>query len=187
MGMVEQILAPVMLPRMVRIRQHFDATKIDDVADDLLAEHIATADRIHPSAGRRICLTAGSRGVDNIALILKTVAATSKPRAPSRSSFRRWAVTAVRPPKASSRFLRIMASPRIMRLRVISQYGYPGNRYNIRWTARFDRQTRCHCRRYHRHRSRQAIDTGFRGPYESGLMKMMAIGLGKQRGAEACH
>lgn len=29
--------------------------------------------------------------------------------------------------------------------------------------------------------------TSFRGPYESGLMKMAAIGLGKQAGAEACH
>ena len=29
--------------------------------------------------------------------------------------------------------------------------------------------------------------TAFRGPYESGLMKMMAIGLGKQYGAEVCH
>lgn len=29
--------------------------------------------------------------------------------------------------------------------------------------------------------------TSFRGPYESGLMKMMAIGLGKQKGAESIH
>lgn len=29
--------------------------------------------------------------------------------------------------------------------------------------------------------------TAFRGDYESGIMKMMAIGLGKQKGAEACH
>ncbi|MBR6708580.1 MAG: hypothetical protein IKL84_02755, partial [Clostridia bacterium] len=29
--------------------------------------------------------------------------------------------------------------------------------------------------------------TSFRGKYESGLMKMMAIGLGKQKGAETCH
>jgi len=29
--------------------------------------------------------------------------------------------------------------------------------------------------------------TAFRGPYESGLMKMMAIGLGKQAGAQQCH
>lgn len=29
--------------------------------------------------------------------------------------------------------------------------------------------------------------TSFRGPFESGIMKMMAIGLGKQQGAEACH
>lgn len=29
--------------------------------------------------------------------------------------------------------------------------------------------------------------TAFRGPYESGIMKMISIGLGKQKGAEACH
>jgi hypothetical protein len=29
--------------------------------------------------------------------------------------------------------------------------------------------------------------TAFRGPYESGLAKMVAIGLGKQEGAAACH
>lgn len=29
--------------------------------------------------------------------------------------------------------------------------------------------------------------TCFRGPYESGIMKMMTIGLGKQAGAEICH
>jgi len=29
--------------------------------------------------------------------------------------------------------------------------------------------------------------TSFRGTYESGLMKMMAIGLGKQKGAASCH
>ena len=29
--------------------------------------------------------------------------------------------------------------------------------------------------------------TSFRGRFESGLMKMMAIGLGKQSGAESCH
>ncbi|MCK9482225.1 MAG: DUF362 domain-containing protein [Bacteroidia bacterium] len=29
--------------------------------------------------------------------------------------------------------------------------------------------------------------TAFRGPYESGIMKMLAIGLGNQHGAEACH
>jgi len=29
--------------------------------------------------------------------------------------------------------------------------------------------------------------TAFRGPYESGLLKMITIGLGKQKGAQACH
>lgn len=29
--------------------------------------------------------------------------------------------------------------------------------------------------------------TAFRGPYESGLMKMIAVGMGKREGAEVCH
>ena len=29
--------------------------------------------------------------------------------------------------------------------------------------------------------------TSFRGDYESGLMKMITIGMGKQRGADICH
>src|SRR5690625_7660749 len=29
--------------------------------------------------------------------------------------------------------------------------------------------------------------TAFRGKVESGIMKMISIGLGKQKGAEACH
>ena len=35
--------------------------------------------------------------------------------------------------------------------------------------------------------NRIKLHTSFRGEYESGLMKMMAIGLGKQKGAETCH
>ena len=37
------------------------------------------------------------------------------------------------------------------------------------------------------HLNRIKPHTSFRGPYESGLMKMMAIGLGKQKGAESIH
>ncbi|MDA8433768.1 MAG: hypothetical protein M0Z60_12530, partial [Nitrospiraceae bacterium] len=29
--------------------------------------------------------------------------------------------------------------------------------------------------------------TSFRGPSESGLVKMLTIGLGKQKGADSCH
>ncbi len=35
--------------------------------------------------------------------------------------------------------------------------------------------------------NRMKAHTGFRGRYESGILKMMVIGLGKQTGAEACH
>ncbi len=35
--------------------------------------------------------------------------------------------------------------------------------------------------------NRVKVHTSFQGPYESGLMKMMAIGLGKQHGAHICH
>ncbi len=35
--------------------------------------------------------------------------------------------------------------------------------------------------------NRVKMHTGFRGHYESGLLKMLAVGLGKEKGAETCH
>ena len=63
----------VLFPRMFKVRQVFSRDRIDDVPEAVRREmeRLALAD----VAGKRVALTAGSRGVANQALILKTAAA----------------------------------------------------------------------------------------------------------------
>jgi hypothetical protein len=59
-------------PNMYRLRQTFDRTAVADIPGTVQAEleKLALDKRVRP--GQRIALTGGSRGVANIALILKT-------------------------------------------------------------------------------------------------------------------
>ena len=73
MSVVEDLAQKVPLPRMVRIEQHFDRTAIADIEGGVRS---AISDRnvldsIRP--GMSVAVTAGSRGISNIALILRTI------------------------------------------------------------------------------------------------------------------
>ena len=72
-GMVAAILRDVPLPRMCRLRQKFDPARIEDIEAAVRAElrRPGTLDRVKP--GTEVALTAGSRGIANIALILKVL------------------------------------------------------------------------------------------------------------------
>ncbi|MGI5835884.1 MAG: hypothetical protein ACOX87_05245, partial [Chloroflexota bacterium] len=62
------------IPDVALVRRHFSKEQIEDVAGEVRKElaRVGLAQRVKP--GQRIALTAGSRGVANIALILKTIA-----------------------------------------------------------------------------------------------------------------
>ncbi len=187
MGMVEKILEPVVLPRMVRIRQHFDTTKIEDVAAVVLEElkRPAIATTIKP--GRRICLTAGSRGVDNIALVLKTIAGFLKEKG---------AIPFIIPAMGSHG-----GATAEGQLKIIEDYGVTTSYCGCEIISSMDtveigKTPEGQAVFIDKHAAeadgiivvgRIKPHTAFRGEYESGLMKMMAIGLGKQYGAQACH
>ena len=61
-------------PQMYRIRQSFDRTRVKDIPATVKEElqRLNLSQRVKP--GQRVALTAGSRGVANIALILKAAA-----------------------------------------------------------------------------------------------------------------
>jgi hypothetical protein len=58
-------------PKMVKIEQRFQTNPIEDIAETIAAEfkNVSASDQIKP--GQRVALTAGSRGVNNIAEIIK--------------------------------------------------------------------------------------------------------------------
>ena len=68
----EEILKPVVLPRMYRVRQLFDTTKIEDVAGTVRKEVLAFPE-IDKVKGKTVAVGVGSRGIANLPVIVKTL------------------------------------------------------------------------------------------------------------------
>ena len=60
-------------PRMLRIRQRFEAPRVVDVAATVRAELERIEIRARIAPGETVAITAGSRGITNIALVIRTV------------------------------------------------------------------------------------------------------------------
>src|SRR2546428_14000776 len=65
-------------PRMLEVRQRFDAPRVDDVAGTVAAElaRIGVRGRIQP--GATVAIGVGSRGITNLALIVRTLVGVLK-------------------------------------------------------------------------------------------------------------
>ena len=180
-------VADIQLPRFVPVRQTFsDSHLTPEQLPGVLQQQLArVADRIRP--GMSVCLTCGSRGIDNIVLVLRTLvefcqALGAKPFAiPAMGSH--GGATAEG------------------QLELLESLGITEQSLGCPIRATMDTvvvgQTE-DGKPVHVDAFAAAADaiivvnrikphTSFRGPYESGLMKMMAIGLGKQKGASSCH
>jgi hypothetical protein len=184
---LNSVLHDIPIPKMVRIRQKFDSTKIENPGEVLRAElqKPGTVDRIKP--GQQVAIAVGSRGVRNIDLFTKlTVEAIQAAGAhpyivPSMGSH--GGATA----EGQAEVLHhlgiseetmgcpIRSSMEVVKIAELEN-GLPVYVDQIASTA--DAIVVI---------NRVKPHTAFRGRIESGIMKMIAIGLGKQRGAEACH
>lgn len=186
---IQKLIEGVPLPRFVRIRQQFDSTAIAPeqiahaVKQQLSQPQIAST--IKP--GMSVCLTCGSRGIDNIAAITRAVADFCKERGAQPFAI---------PAMGSHGGATAQGQ-----LEVLTSFGITEE--SIGCPIRSSMETTCigttqeghpvHIDHYAAAAdaiiliNRIKPHTSFRGTYESGLMKMMAIGLGKQKGAETCH
>src|SRR5947199_9423539 len=65
-------------PRMLEVRQRFDAPRVDDVAGTVAAEldRIGVRGSIRP--GETVAVAVGSRGITNLALVVRTLVAVLK-------------------------------------------------------------------------------------------------------------
>ena len=189
MGAISELLADVKLPKMVEIRQEFDHTHLEVsdipriVHDELAASGIDA--RIKP--GMEIAITAGSRGVSNIAMVLKAIADYVKEK--GATPFLVPAMGSHGGATAEGQLEVLEAfgiTPETMECEIrssmqtvvlgLSENGKPV--HCDKHAAESDGIIVC---------GRVKTHTAFRGPYESGICKMMGIGLGKQKGAEVLH
>jgi len=175
------------LPKMAKVRQIFDQPKIRDILAKIKEEleKKRLKDRVKP--GQRIAVTAGSRGIANIPLILKTVVAEL--RAVGAEPF---LVTAMgshggATPEGQIQVLHSLGvteesvgAPIEASMEVEAVGSLPDGVeiYLSRVALKADGIFVM---------GRVKPHTDFKGDIESGLLKMMAIGLGNQKGAEMIH
>ncbi|MBE5986505.1 MAG: DUF2088 domain-containing protein [Paenibacillaceae bacterium] len=186
---VADLVKNVTVPRMFRVRQIFPRNKIEPeeipgIIKKLLSEEKFSS-QIKP--GMKIAITAGSRGIANNALTTKCIADFIKSKgaqpfvvpamgshggstaAGQREILRGYGIT--------EEYLQcpILSSMEVKKIGVNEE---GKDVYIDKYAAESDGIViGCRIKPH----------TAFRGPYESGIMKMMAIGLGKQYGAEVCH
>lgn len=187
MSIIRKLLEPIPLPPMALIRQKFDETRIDDIPGHLRREleKPGTIDRLLP--GQQVAVAVGSRGIQNLALIVRTTLDRIKEAG---------AVPFIVPCMGSHG-----GATAEGQIEILKQLGITESSMSVPIRASMDvavidtldNGLPVYADRYAMEAdaiiviNRIKPHTAFRGPYESGVMKMIAIGLGKQKGAEAIH
>jgi hypothetical protein len=189
LGQVAELRCEAPLPRMVRVRQRFDAPRLDDV-EAAVAEQLRMLDgQVRP--GMRVGITAGSRGIANLARILRAAGEAVRrlggdpfvvPAMGSHGGATAEGQTDVLAGYGVSQATTGMPVVSSMEVRQIGQLGDdsdPGPAVYLSATA-LEADGLIVCNRVKPH-------TDFRGTIESGLAKITAIGLGKHQGAKTIH
>ena len=184
---VNALVDPVKLPKMAQVRQIFEASELEDAAAVLHAElnREAICQTVKP--GMSICVTAGSRGICHIDLLIRETVAFLK--ALGAKPF-------IIPAMGSHGGAVAEGQKAILEGFGITEetMGCPIRAsMEVVQFSQLEDGTPCYIDRYAHEAdgivviNRVKPHTGFRGRYESGLFKMMCIGLGKQKGAETVH
>ena len=188
-NMVSRLIKDTKIPKMIKIRQKFSYQRIErENIEDCISMGInkkQLSKKIKP--GMRICITAGSRGISNIDVILGTAVKYCKERGakpfivPAMGSHGGATAEGQREVLSSLNITeQTMGCPILATMdTVLIGHTEDGKEVYIdKYAAEADGIIVI---------NRVKAHTAFRGPYESGIMKMMTIGLGKRHGAEVCH
>ena len=175
------------LPKMALVEQQFDPQRIEDIPA-CVAQEMANLDLgTKVKAGDSVAITGGSRGVANIDIIIKTIADELKKLGAAPFVFPAMGSHGGATAEGQIKILANLGiTEETMRCPIKSDMepvllgeaslGYP---INVDKNA-MDADHIVVVNRVKSH-------TKFEGPVESGLMKMMAIGMGKQKGASYYH
>ena len=177
----------VPLPPMTAVRQKFDPSHLDDVAGAVRREFTRPEVRSLVKPGQSIAVGCGSRGIANIGLIARTVIAELQALGAKPFIF----------PCMGSHGAATAEGQK----HVLETYGITEESTGVPIRATMDTTivghlddgTPVHMDRFAAEAdgivviNRIKPHTGFRGATESGLTKMLAIGIGKIKGAAAYH
>lgn len=187
MSQINEILDNIKLPQIMKVSQTFDNTKLDDVEGDLNQKLIDKNIKDKIKQGMKIAITGGSRGTSSYKELMKTIVSFVKKCGatpfivPSMGShgggtsegqenmLKKLGIT------KESVGCEIISSMDVVEVGRTSK-DLPV--YIDKNAANADGIILL---------NRVKLHTSFRGKYESGLIKMMAIGLAKRKGADMTH
>ena len=175
------------MPKMVRVKQLFEADKIDDVKSHLENE-LDNLD-IDKAAlkGKRIAITVGSRGIPENATMVRTMC----------DKLKEWGAEPFIIPAMGSHGGGCVEG----NLEIINGYGITEEAMGCPIRSSMETVLLGYSeygKPVYQDKNAHEADgiivscrikphNAFRGPYESGVCKMMVVGLGKQKGAESVH
>jgi uncharacterized protein (DUF362 family) len=177
----------VELPKMIRVRQKFPTPTVDDVAGTVAAQlnNPEIRDRVKP--GMRIAVGCGSRGIANVAECAKAVVSGLKALGAEPFIFPAMGSHGAASAEGQVKVLdslgineQSMGCPIVSSMEVVKlgqlDNGMPV--YFDKHAAEADAVVLV---------CRVKVHTNFRAPIESGIIKMLVIGMGKIAGASAVH
>ena len=177
------------IPKMFKVKQVFPRPKIEPEEIPGIIESLLSQEKFSSKVkpGMRIAITAGSRGIANVALTTKCIADFVRSRGahpfivPAMGSHGGATAEGQRAILEGYGITEDYVGCPIISSMEVKKIGVneEGMDVFIDKNAAESDGIILGCR--------IKPHTAFRGPYESGIMKMMAIGLGKQHGAEVCH
>lgn len=187
MDIIKEILKDIPIPKMVKVKQKFHAPKLEDVG----AEVRKTLNETHVLArikeGDSVAIAVGSRGLADLPVLVRETVreirrvggqpfivpamgshggATAEGQIDVLQQLGVTAEAVGAPIKSSMEVVNIGELPNGLPV-YMDKNAYESDKIVVI--------------------NRVKPHTAFRGPVESGLMKMITIGLGKQKGAEAAH
>ena len=174
-------------PQIFRVRQHFTCPRVEDVAGEVGRQLARLQLGRRVQRGQRVAITAGSRGIAHIADILRTVV----------EHFRQLGAEPFLVPAMGSHGGGTAEGQR----EVLAAYGITESTMGCPVLASMETVVVCRSAEgfpvhFDRHAfaadhvvvvNRVKPHTRFTGDIESGLMKMLLIGLGKCQGARVYH
>lgn len=177
----------VSYPKMVQLQQHFERPRVEDVASTVrkAIQDLQLQKKIR--SGQTVALTAGSRGIANIPLILRSVAGVLKDLGakpflvPTMGSHGGGTAEGQRQVLESYGITEEFVGVPIRSSMDVVVVGTTPEGFPVYLDKQASQADHIGVV------ARVKPHTAFNGPIESGLMKMMMIGLGKHAGAAHYH
>jgi hypothetical protein len=184
---IDNLLDGIPIPRLIKVRQTFERPGIADLEAELVKKLRGSGALAKVKRGQKIAVTAGSRGISSLPLMLKVVVAEIKRAGgepflfPAMGSHGGATADGQREMLIGMGITEEYVGAPIRSSMETVEIGVSENGLPV------------HLDKYAHQAdgivvvNRIKPHVAFRGACESGLMKMIVIGMGKQMGADICH